>query len=122
MAPAMTHSILLKILRADDWTAALAGADVSAPIDREDGYVHFSTADTVQETLSLWFAGVEDAYLIAFRAADFSESLKWEPARQGTLFPHVYGNVRADQAIKVWKLENLENGAPVAPQGALEMM
>lgn len=117
----MTHSILLKILRADDWTAAQAGADVLAPIDREDGYVHFSTSDTVQETLTLWFSGIEDAYLIAFRAEDFSESLKWEPARKGTLFPHVYGRVRADQALKVWKLNEQADGAPVAPKDALEM-
>lgn len=117
----MTHSILLKILRADDWSAAQAGSDVLAPIDRTDGYVHFSTAETVQETLNLWFAGVEDAYLIAFKAEDFSDTLKWEAAREGTLFPHVYGRVRADQAIKVWKLDQMRDGAPVAPKNALEM-
>ena len=42
---------------------------------------------------------------------------KWEAARGGDLFPHVYGDVRAWQVQSIWPLEMGEDGAPLAPDG-----
>ncbi len=116
----MTTRTILKILTADDWSNAKSGAPVEAPVDRADGYVHFSTVSQVQATLDKWFQGATDTVLIAFDANDFKSTLKWEPARGNELFPHVYGRVDASQAKQVWLLANGVNGAPVAPKEALE--
>ena len=116
----MTTRLIFKILSAEDWAKAQASNDVVAPVDIADGYVHFSTAEQVQATLDKWFVGTSDAILIAFDAADFGNTLKWEAARGGDLFPHVYARVCADLAKEVWSMGVGANGAPVAPVAALE--
>ena len=61
------------------------------PIDAADGYLHFSTAEQLGETLRLYFAGQDDVVLLAIRTADLGNELVWEPSRGGALFPHLYG-------------------------------
>jgi uncharacterized protein (DUF952 family) len=60
------------------------------PIDAADGYMHFSTAGQLAETLRLHFAGQGGLVLLAVRSADLGAALVWEPSRGGTLFPHLY--------------------------------
>ncbi len=69
------------------------------PIDAKDGYIHFSTADQLAETLRLHFAGQADLVLLAVRTADLGGDLIWEPSRGGALFPHLYGGPLAASAI-----------------------
>lgn len=106
---------IYKVLTAEQWAAAEKGALVQAPVDVADGYVHFSTSAQLQETLDKWFAGQAGCVLAAFRADAFGPDLKWEKARSGDLFPHVYGPVHASQAHALWLLEMGEHGAPLAP-------
>mgnify|MGYP001815734402 CR=1 FL=1 len=43
--------LIYKIFRAYEWADLQANGDtVGAPIDVADGYIHFSTAETVAET------------------------------------------------------------------------
>lgn len=71
--------------------ARAAGAFPGMPIDIKDGYVHFSTAAQLAETLRLHFAGQSDLVIFAVRIADLPSALVWEPSRGGQLFPHLYG-------------------------------
>ncbi|MGB3336897.1 MAG: DUF952 domain-containing protein [Devosia sp.] len=61
------------------------------PIDAADGYMHFSTAAQLAETLRLHFAGQDGLVLLAVPAAELGADLVWEPSRGGALFPHLYG-------------------------------
>ena len=106
---------IFKVLTREQWAAAETGEPVQAPVDVADGYVHFSTAAQLQETLAKWFKGQEGCVLAAFDADDFGPDLKWEKSRGGDLFPHVYCVVRAGQAQTLWLLEIGEDGAPLAP-------
>jgi len=77
-----------------------------APVDRADGYIHFSTAEQVRETAAKHFAGQDDLVLIAVDAAALGPALKWEPSRGGALFPHLYGDlplacVRSTQPLRL---------------------
>lgn len=82
--------LIYKIFRADEWAALQQnGVTDGAPIDVTDGYIHFSTAETVAETAAKYFAGIEGLVLLAVET-DGLEPLKWEPAREGVLFPHLY--------------------------------
>jgi uncharacterized protein (DUF952 family) len=83
--------------------------------------VHFSTASQLQATLSKWFKGQEGCVLAAFDEEDFGPDLKWEKARGGDLFPHVYSVVRAGQVNSLWLLEMGEDGAPLAPDEVARM-
>jgi uncharacterized protein (DUF952 family) len=69
------------------------------PIDAADGYMHFSTAAQLPETLRLHFAGQDGLVLLAVRSADLGAGLVWEPSRGGALFPHLYGGPLPISAI-----------------------
>ena len=62
-------------------------------VDRRDGFIHFSSAEQVEETAAKHFAGQHDLLLIAVDAARLGAALKWEPSRGGALFPHLYGEL-----------------------------
>jgi uncharacterized protein (DUF952 family) len=64
------------------------------PIDITDGYVHFSTAAQLAETLRLHFAGQGDVVVFSVRTHELGAGLRWEPSRGGQLFPHLYGEVQ----------------------------
>jgi uncharacterized protein (DUF952 family) len=64
-----------------------------APVDRADGYIHFSAGDQVRETAAKHFAGANDLVLVAVDADKLGSALKWEPSRGGALFPHLYGEL-----------------------------
>ncbi len=91
--------LIYKIFRAEEWAALQADGDtVGAPIDVADGYIHFSTAETVAETTAKYFAGIEGLVLLAIEA-DGLDPLKWEPAREGVLFPHLYRKLRMNDVV-----------------------
>ena len=75
-----------------------------APVDRADGFIHFSTAEQVRETAARHFAGQTDLLLVAVEAAALGPALKWEPSRGGALFPHLYGALALDAVRRVEEL------------------
>lgn len=87
------------------------------PIDAADGYMHFSSADQLAETLRLHFAGQDQLVLLAVRTADLGAGLVWEASRGGALFPHLYGGPLATQAI-AWEapLSVAADGACTLPE------
>lgn len=68
-----------------------SGRFAGMPIDAADGYMHFSTAAQLAETLRLHFRGQSGLVVLAVRTADLGTGLVWEPSRGGDLFPHLYG-------------------------------
>ncbi|SMQ58156.1 Uncharacterized conserved protein, DUF952 family [Devosia lucknowensis] len=70
--------------------ARLSGQYGGMPIDVADGYMHFSTAAQLAETLRLHFKGQDNLALLAIRADELDNDLVWEPSRGGQLFPHLY--------------------------------
>jgi len=106
---------IYKILRAQEWVDLLEkGATDGAPVDKADGFIHFSTAEQVAETAARHFAGAEGLILAAFEADDLGDALKWEASRGGALFPHLYGPLR--HADVLWHVPlPLDKGAHVFP-------
>lgn len=83
--------IIYKILDVAEWAEAEArGCYNGSEVDRRDSYIHFSTAAQVHETARRHFAGRPNLMLVAVNA-DMLDALKWEPSRDGKLFPHLYG-------------------------------
>ncbi|NGP17227.1 DUF952 domain-containing protein [Devosia aurantiaca] len=86
-----TPDLIYKIATAASFAPArLSGHYDGMPIDAEDGYLHFSTAAQLAETLRLHFKGQSGLVILAVRTADLPE-LVWEPSRGGQMFPHLYG-------------------------------
>ena len=89
---AVMHTIIYKICPEMLWREAeAAGRFDGAPIDRADGFIHFSTAEQSAETAARHFAGQDNLLLVAVDAAALGPALKYEVSRGGALFPHLYG-------------------------------
>ena len=87
-------TLIYKICERASWQEAERnGAFRGAPVDRADGYIHFSTADQLRETAARHFAGQQELVLVAVDAEALGPALKWEPSRGGALFPHLYGDL-----------------------------
>jgi|HubBroStandDraft_6_1064221.scaffolds.fasta_scaffold368594_3 uncharacterized protein (DUF952 family) len=85
---------IYKICDVAAWQSAeRTGEFAGAPVDLADGYIHFSAADQVAETVAKHFAGQRDLVLVAVAANALGPTLKWEPSRGGALFPHLYGKL-----------------------------
>ncbi len=105
-------ALIYKIVDAAVWRAAVsAGRFEGAPVDLQDGYIHFSTVSQARETAAKHFAGVEGLALAAFDPAALGPALKWEPSRGGALFPHLYAPL--DPALALWT-----RPLPLGPGGA----
>jgi uncharacterized protein (DUF952 family) len=75
-----------------------------APVDLADGFIHFSAAGQVRETAARHFSGERDLVLVAVDAAALGERLRWEPSRDGALFPHLYGSLPISAVLSVTPL------------------
>jgi len=62
-------------------------------IDQHDGFIHFSTAVQLRETAARHFAGQDGLALVAVDETVLGPALKWEPGRDGSLFPHLYSDL-----------------------------
>ena len=92
--------LIYKIFRADEWAALVRDGETSgAPIDVADGYVHFSTAQQVQETAAKHFSGEQGLLLLACDSAAMAKDITWEPSRGGALFPHLYRKLRQSDLL-----------------------
>lgn len=83
---------IFKIVPAALWREAEeAGVFTGSPVDLRDGFIHFSTAEQLQETAEKHFAGQTGLLLVAADADQLA--VRWEPSRGGALFPHLYGDL-----------------------------
>ena len=75
-----------------DWAAfERSGVFHGSADDKRDGFIHFSSAEQLRETAAKHFAGESNLMLLVVDAAALGDALRWEPARGGALFPHLYG-------------------------------
>ena len=87
-----------------------------APVDAQDGFIHFSIAAQVVETAAKHFAGAADLVLVAVEAAHLGPALKWEVSRGGALFPHLYGSLSLDAVIWTTPLPLGGDGRHIFPE------
>lgn len=107
---------LYRLLPAADWRAAVAeGVYRGAAHDLRDGFIHLSTAEQVEDTAAKHYADVEDLMVLAVDSARIQGELKWEPARGGDLFPHVYGVIPVEAVLAAEPVNRDRDGAFTFP-------
>jgi uncharacterized protein (DUF952 family) len=97
-------------------TAETAGQFRGSPIDRKDGFIHFSTAAQLSETAAKHFAGQSGLVLVAVRDDALGGELKWEPSRGGDLFPHLYASLPLSAVRWVRPLPDETDGRRPLPE------
>ena len=96
------------------WEKAEAEGHFSgAEIDLRDGFIHFSTAEQLGDTLRLHFEGVENLLLLTIDGCRLD--LKWEPARNGNLFPHLYDILPLSAVLRINPLLLDDDGRYILP-------
>jgi len=91
--------LIFKIVPRAEWEAESGDYQGSAH-DKADGFLHFSTAAQLPETLRLYYAGQDDLTLVAVAADALGDKLRWEFSQsRNEDFPHLYGALPCD-AIK----------------------
>jgi len=106
-----------KIVASDLWrTAEDSGVFAGAGIDLDDGFIHLSTGPQARRTAQLYFAGQDNLVLVAADAASLGKALKYEPSRDGDLFPHLYASLPLTSVLWVQPLSLGADGNHVFPQ------
>jgi uncharacterized protein (DUF952 family) len=110
---------LYKICSQHSWSQAQqTGHLPSSRDDTRDGYVHLSAAHQVRGTLERHFAGQPDLVLLVIAAARLpAGALRWEPSRNGELFPHLYGELRTELVLEALALPLAGGERHGLPQG-----
>jgi uncharacterized protein (DUF952 family) len=110
---------LYKICPRQSWSQAQELGEL--PVSRDDardGYVHLSEARQVRGTLARHFAGQRELVLLVIPRARVPEgALRWEAARSGELFPHLYASLRSELVSEALELGLDAAGQHVLPQG-----
>lgn len=115
---AAARSRLYKIAGAQAWDAARrSGRFLGSSDDVRDGYIHLSAAHQVAGTLAKHFAGRRDLVLVEVDAEGLGTALRWEPARDSDLFPHLYAPLDMRAVVSETPLELDDDGGHRLPRG-----
>jgi uncharacterized protein (DUF952 family) len=86
--------LIFHLCRQDEWEEARSrGGYAGSSQDRQDGFIHFSTAEQLPGSARKHRAGQPNIVLLAVDPTPLGNALKWEPSRGGALFPHLYGEL-----------------------------
>lgn len=106
--------MIYKIVAETEWRAAAqVGRFEGSPVDRRDGFIHFSTALQVRDTAGRHFAN--QAGLLLIGVDDTALAIRWEPSRGGDLFPHLYEPLPMSAVRSVQPLPLDGNGEHLFP-------
>jgi uncharacterized protein (DUF952 family) len=108
---------IYKICPASAWREAeRRGMYRGSADDVRDGFIHFSIASQVAGTARKHFFGQSGLFLIAVDADALGDALRWEPSRDGQLFPHLYGELDLGAVIGVHDLHARSDGYHDIPE------
>jgi uncharacterized protein (DUF952 family) len=112
----MPDQIVYKVMSASELQQMQRdGVFYGSAADITDGYIHLSCASQVAATLDRHFSGVDGLVLAAVDLSGLAGSVRWEPARGGQLFPHIYGLLPVEAVVSVTPLERSPGGAVKLP-------
>lgn len=100
----MTTPTAFKVLTAQQW-ADFERERVfrGAPVDIADGYIHLSTTEQLEATIAKYFAGQSGLTIAEVDLIQLGDTVRWEPARGGDLFPHIYAELPMHAVVGLQK-------------------
>ena len=105
-----------KVLTANQFAALESdGSFAGAPVDRDDGFIHLSSADQLAGTIDKHFSGQDGLWLVEVDLGALGDAVRWEPSRGGAEFPHLYAPLPLSAAIAYGPLERHADGSLKLP-------
>jgi uncharacterized protein (DUF952 family) len=112
----MLDRIVYKIMSAAELTRMRdEGEFRGSPADIADGYIHLSCGPQLAGTLKKHYSGVDGLMLVAVDLSRLGDVVRWEPARDGQSFPHIYGALPIDAVVSVAPVERAADGTVRLP-------
>jgi len=112
----MAERLIYHMCQRAEWQAAeRAGAYRGSSQDQTDGFIHFSTAAQLAGSAAKHRAGQSDLVLVAVEPVSLGEALRWEKARDGALFPHLYGALTLSSVRWVKEMPLGQDGRHLLP-------
>ena len=82
--------------------------------DLEDGFIHFSGEDQVDETLKKYYLNQKDLILLKVDTLKL-DHLIWEQASDGNMFPHLYSALDLSNVVEEFEISLKDDGSHVLP-------
>ena len=112
----MNLEFIFKIIDKDDWQKARQnGTYGGSKKDIEDGYIHFSEEDQVEETLRRHYPKKDNLLLLKVNACKL-EHLLWEQASNGDMYPHLYSPLDIANVEEEFELPLNDDGNHILPE------
>ena len=108
-------ALLLHITARATWEDALANGRYEGDTLATEGFIHCSTPEQVVRVADARFRGRKGLVLLAMDSEKVQPEIRYEPAEQGELFPHIYGPLDADAVVKVVAFEPGPDGSFTLP-------
>jgi uncharacterized protein (DUF952 family) len=98
--------VIYKILLPLEWAEFEAtGRFDGSSFDRSSGFIHLSSREQVGGTAGRFFANEPELVVVAVDAGAMGESLRWETASDGGMFPHVYASLSLSAVLAVYHVD-----------------
>ena len=112
----MNLEFIFKIIDNEEWQKAKqSGTYSGSSKDIEDGYIHFSDEDQVQETLKKYYPMKENLVLLKVNAFKL-EHLLWEQTSNGDMYPHLYSTLNIKNVEDEYELYLNDDGTHKLPE------
>jgi uncharacterized protein (DUF952 family) len=120
-------TFILHLASNDAWLASTETGDYRAESLSAEGFIHCSTASQIVAVANTFYHGQHGLVLLVIDPGKLEAELKWEPpaepepthAREGDLFPHIYGPLNLDAVTDVIPFEPDVDGAFSLPPSLL---
>jgi uncharacterized protein (DUF952 family) len=101
--------MIYKVLTLNEWKLAKETGVIITNVDKNDGFVHLSTARQLNATLSMYFQDSSKVMLLEVSHNKVKKILKYEPTNSGSsrkgFFYHLYGDLLIEYVSKFWLLK-----------------
>lgn len=104
-------SLIYHIVPVAHWKQQQGKPDYEAASLGTEGFIHLSQREQVAGTLSRYYQNVPDLLLLHIDTDKLTHELKYEPATNNELFPHLYGPINKDAIVRTEQLLTAQAGA-----------
>ena len=111
-----------KILKEYEWEKAKESGQITTALDKQDEFIHLSTAPQLGATLDLFFKDSDSLQLLQLNLDKIDETkLIYESSypndgKRKSAFPHLYSQLMTNQIFQSW---NIKRGSFNLPEEVL---
>ncbi len=98
---------IYKILTEDEWNQASKIGYVETALDKEDGFIHFSTSKQLPLTLELYFKESKKLILLQVDEEKIKDKIIYERSNSNNRvgkFPHLYDKFNINAVLNKWNI------------------